>query len=294
MKKLIALIVLLMLALPVAAQTTTSLGLVEPAVGSVGWGDEMNDNLSLINMNLVEAESEVAAGTGYELAAYGASSGADVAPLSGIFADSSGQNLNITGGLAVNSIYVIGIGANLESIYANTTIYGTTIGYGDGTFYGDGVFYGDGTFYGTGMFYGSGTFDGDVTAVGNFIGDGIVINNNGGITLGGYPAGSPIGTGVGAGVTILGAPVGSVVTADGAGWLVLPRTSPNETPAGTLDGTNAVFTLANPPANNSLMLYRNGLLQALTAQYTLASNSITFVTGFVPQPGDVLTATYQY
>ena len=50
-----------------------------------------------------------------------------------------------------------------------------------------------------------------------------------------------------------------------------------EIPAGTINGTNAAFTLANvpnPPA--SLALFRNGLLLTQGGDYTLSSNAITF------------------
>ncbi len=67
-----------------------------------------------------------------------------------------------------------------------------------------------------------------------------------------------------------------------------------ETPAGLLNGTNAVFTLANAPSPaSSLELYRNGLLLRQGLDYTLEGNVITFVSGAIPQPGDVLTASYR-
>jgi hypothetical protein len=67
-----------------------------------------------------------------------------------------------------------------------------------------------------------------------------------------------------------------------------------EVPQGTIDGSNASFTLANvpnPPA--SLALFRNGLLLTQGGDYTLSSSTITFLTGAVPQPNDVLLASYR-
>ncbi len=67
-----------------------------------------------------------------------------------------------------------------------------------------------------------------------------------------------------------------------------------EVPAGAVNGSNAAFTLAyvpNPPA--SLALYRNGLLMRQGGDYTLSGNTITFVTGAVPQTSDILTAFYR-
>ncbi|HTW65383.1 MAG TPA: hypothetical protein VME17_12230 [Bryobacteraceae bacterium] len=67
-----------------------------------------------------------------------------------------------------------------------------------------------------------------------------------------------------------------------------------ETPSGTLDGVNAAFVLANVPnPPSSLALFRNGLLLEQGADYTLTANNITFQTGAVPQPTDVLIASYR-
>lgn len=67
-----------------------------------------------------------------------------------------------------------------------------------------------------------------------------------------------------------------------------------EMPSGTLDGTNASFVLANAPnPSSSLALFRNGLLLRQGGDYTLAANGITFQTGAVPQPTDVLAASYR-
>jgi hypothetical protein len=67
-----------------------------------------------------------------------------------------------------------------------------------------------------------------------------------------------------------------------------------ETPQGTLDGTNATFTLAGSPAPpSSLVLTRNGLVLALGPDYTIADSTITFVSAAVPQTGDILIAFYR-
>lgn len=68
-----------------------------------------------------------------------------------------------------------------------------------------------------------------------------------------------------------------------------------ETPAGTIDGSNVVFTLSsNPSPTSSLLLYRNGVLQqAAGNDFTLSGNTVTFVLGATPQTGDVLYATYE-
>jgi hypothetical protein len=67
-----------------------------------------------------------------------------------------------------------------------------------------------------------------------------------------------------------------------------------ETPAGVVNGSNAVFALsAVPTPALSLMLYRNGLLQKAGVDYNLSGNSVTFVPGAIPQAGDLLQASYR-
>jgi hypothetical protein len=66
-----------------------------------------------------------------------------------------------------------------------------------------------------------------------------------------------------------------------------------ESPGGIVDGSNKTFTLLNPPSGSSLSLYRNGLYMSANFDYTLSGNTITFVTGGLPQPGDQLIANYR-
>ena len=47
----------------------------------------------------------------------------------------------------------------------------------------------------------------------------------------------------------------------------------NEVPAGTINGANTVFTLANTPFTGTLKVYRDG---ARTTAYVLATATITF------------------
>lgn len=63
----------------------------------------------------------------------------------------------------------------------------------------------------------------------------------------------------------------------------------NETPVGTADGTNTIFTLANAPLSGQLSLSVNGSVQAPSA-YTLSGNTITF--GTAPPSGATILATY--
>lgn len=67
-----------------------------------------------------------------------------------------------------------------------------------------------------------------------------------------------------------------------------------EQPSGQINGTNRTFTLANEPSPaSSLKLYRNGLLLKEGLDYTISGNTITFLSGAEPQPGDVLVASYR-
>jgi hypothetical protein len=67
-----------------------------------------------------------------------------------------------------------------------------------------------------------------------------------------------------------------------------------EIPSGLIDGKNATFNLAFPPLTGSLLLFRNGLLQQLNVDYTLALGSIAFLSASVPQQGDTLQASYRH
>lgn len=63
---------------------------------------------------------------------------------------------------------------------------------------------------------------------------------------------------------------------------------PNGTIIGTINGINAVFFL--PVGVFSLTLYKNGTLMTAGVDYNAVNNQITFVSGAIPQPGDILTA----
>lgn len=63
-----------------------------------------------------------------------------------------------------------------------------------------------------------------------------------------------------------------------------------ETPSGTINGTNAEFTLANTPIAATVQVYLNGLLQEATDDYTLSGTTVTFVSA--PLAGDKIRAIY--
>lgn len=84
------------------------------------------------------------------------------------------------------------------------------------------------------------------------------------------------------GVTMIGTPGNGGYTAD--------------RPAGTINGTNATFTLSfTPNPASSLLLARNGLIeqQGVGADYLLMGSTITFFSASIPQTGDQLQAWYE-
>jgi hypothetical protein len=72
--------------------------------------------------------------------------------------------------------------------------------------------------------------------------------------------------------------------------------SDDETPGGSINGTNLIFTLANAPNPAlSLKLYKNGVLLQENGDFTLSGNTITFINSAVtPQSGDTLSAFYRH
>ncbi len=67
-----------------------------------------------------------------------------------------------------------------------------------------------------------------------------------------------------------------------------------ETPAGTMDGSNLTFTLAEMPIPaSSVALYLNGVRQTAGVDYTFSGQTISFLSGLAPEPGDVLLCSYR-
>lgn len=65
----------------------------------------------------------------------------------------------------------------------------------------------------------------------------------------------------------------------------------SEVPAGLINGSNTNFTLANTPAPGSLHLYKGGLRQRPTVDYTIVGPNITFLTA--PDVNTNLLADYR-
>jgi hypothetical protein len=68
-----------------------------------------------------------------------------------------------------------------------------------------------------------------------------------------------------------------------------------ETPGGTINGTNTAFTVTNTPSPiASLKLYMDGILLRQTTHYSVSGTAITFVSAFKPITGQTLFAAYRY
>ena len=67
----------------------------------------------------------------------------------------------------------------------------------------------------------------------------------------------------------------------------------NETPAGSIDGSNKDFVIDNTPATNSLQVFLNGAYQTPGGEdYTLSNLTITFVNA--PPTGSILRVFYYH
>lgn len=80
--------------------------------------------------------------------------------------------------------------------------------------------------------------------------------------------------------------------ADTSGNLSSSNFVVEETPSGSINGSNTAFTLANTPTAGTVKLYLNGVRQKSGAgnDYTISTNTITMTTA--PVSGDVLIADY--
>lgn len=67
-----------------------------------------------------------------------------------------------------------------------------------------------------------------------------------------------------------------------------------DTMTGSVNGSNRVFTLAaSPSPSDSLMIYRNGILQRPGVDFDRAGTTVTFLVAATPQVGDLLESRYQ-
>lgn len=84
------------------------------------------------------------------------------------------------------------------------------------------------------------------------------------------------------------------VTKHYADTLAVTSMSNREIPTGTVDGLNAVFTLAHTPQSGTETVFMNGLAQhpGVDNDYTISGPTITFV--LPPPSGTGLAVTYWF
>ena len=112
----------------------------------------------------------------------------------------------------------------------------------------------------------------------------LLIGNGSGYTLATLTQGSNISITNGSGT----------VTIAVTGVITIANKVTREVPTGTINGTNATFTLANTPSIGTEDVYVNGILMNSGAgnDYTISSGTITFLSGSIPQTGDVVLVSY--
>lgn len=85
----------------------------------------------------------------------------------------------------------------------------------------------------------------------------------------------------------------TIILNDDGKLAVADPTVINETPGGSLDGSNADFALSNPPIAGSTLVSVMGLLMVEGTDYNVLGSVITFVPEQVPQSGEWIRVTYQ-
>lgn len=133
-------------------------------------------------------------------------------------------------------------------------------------------------------------------AVGNG-GTGITTTpSNGQIPIGNgttYTA-ATITAGTGISVTNGSGSITLAVTTGASGVVLASNFVVRETPTGTVNGSNATFTLAFTPLSGTEHVFVNGVLQnpGTGNDYTISGATITFLTGAIPQTNDVVRVSY--
>lgn len=136
---------------------------------------------------------------------------------------------------------------------------------------------------------------------------GILPIANGGLNLSATPSNGQLAIGNGTGytlATLTGSATVSVTNASGSitlavvtgstGVVIATNFIVGETPTGTVDGVNPTFVMANTPITGKQIVYVNGTRQNPGAgnDYTISTATLTFLTGAIPQTGDVILVDY--
>jgi hypothetical protein len=77
----------------------------------------------------------------------------------------------------------------------------------------------------------------------------------------------------------------------GTGTVMISSGIIQETPSGSINGSNVTFTLANAPfVTDTATIYLDGIAQIKTTDYSISSSTITMVTA--PATGQSLSVSY--
>lgn len=67
----------------------------------------------------------------------------------------------------------------------------------------------------------------------------------------------------------------------------------NETPTGTVDGTNLVFTLAQSPMSGTVQVFVSGLMMLAGTHYSMSGTTLTFIDPYQPITGEWVRVSYR-
>ena len=114
----------------------------------------------------------------------------------------------------------------------------------------------------------------------------LLIGNGSGFALANLTAGTGISITNGAGTIS--------VAVNSATFLLVANHVVRESPTGTINGVNTSFVLAFTPLAGQEQVYVNGILQNSGAgnDYTISGGTITFLSGAIPQTGDIVRVSY--
>jgi hypothetical protein len=67
----------------------------------------------------------------------------------------------------------------------------------------------------------------------------------------------------------------------------------NETPTGTIDGTNREFTLAQTPMTGTVQVFVSGLMMLPGTHFTVSGTTLTFTDPYQPITGEWVRVSYR-
>lgn len=195
-----------------------------------------------------------------------------------------------------SAISFLKVNADNTVVFESAATFRTSIGAGTGNGTVTSVALAGGT---TGLT----TSGGPITASGTITLGGTLAIGHGGTGIGTTPSNGQLLIGSASGYTLATITQGTGITVTNASGSITIATTAllstnfvtREVPTGSINGTNATFTLAATPVSGSEEVYVNGVLQNGGAgnDYTISTATITFLAGAIPQNGDVVLVNYR-